>query len=221
LSQRQQSSADVLAITLNNGVLTDSQGRTGYIAANRQFQFDGPAQTGAIYTSGFSVCGNGTLALGGSALWWECLSGEFYNLYDQTQGAQCIQIFIDALPVAGGSSSSAASSTAAASQITDGQVQATTPASSLATSSSSVSRVSQITDGQIQATTPASSLVKSSSMSSVSRVSQISGKSLHSIDGDRPILIRYLRRTNPGHHPCCFSPRCRCHLRLPRQPDLW
>ena len=77
-----------LSVTLKNGVLLDSQGRTGYIASNYQFQFDAPAQAGAIYTSGFSVCSNGSLALGGSALWWQCLSGDFYNLYDRWWAAQ-------------------------------------------------------------------------------------------------------------------------------------
>ncbi|ORY17329.1 hypothetical protein BCR34DRAFT_611064 [Clohesyomyces aquaticus] len=36
------------------------------IVANYQFQFDAPPQAGAIYTGGFSVCPNGTLAIGGS-----------------------------------------------------------------------------------------------------------------------------------------------------------
>lgn len=166
--KRASSSADTLTITLNNGVLTDSQNRTGYIASNYQFQFDAPVQAGAIYTSGFSVCSNGTLALGGSAVWYECLSGDFYNLYDQSIGAQCSAIFIDAIAVASTSSSSVS---AAASQTTDGQIQATSAASSLA---SSTSKVSQITDGQIQATTAASSLASSTSKtSSTAVVSQI------------------------------------------------
>ena len=54
-----------------------------YIAANYQFQFDNPPQAGAIYTTGFSLCANNTLALGGSAIWYQCLSGSFYNLYDR------------------------------------------------------------------------------------------------------------------------------------------
>jgi hypothetical protein len=165
------SGAQVLSFTLTDGVLTDDKGRTGYIAANEQFQFDDPPQTGAIYTAGFSACGNGTLALGGSAVWYECLSGTFYNLYDESQGAQCQEIFIDLLPAAAASSGAAgqssdgqvtaATSTSAVSQITDGQIQATTPASSLATTS--VTKVSQITDGQIQATTAMSSLATTTS----------------------------------------------------------
>lgn len=54
-----------------------------YIAANYQFQFDAPPQAGAIYTTGFSLCANGSLALGGSAIFYQCLSGSFYNLYDR------------------------------------------------------------------------------------------------------------------------------------------
>lgn len=88
-----------LELTLTNGILTDNDGRTGYIASNDQFQFDKPPQAGAIYTAGWSVCANGTLALGGSAIFYECLSGTFYNLYDESTGAQCIAKFIDVVAV--------------------------------------------------------------------------------------------------------------------------
>jgi len=143
----------VLTITLANGVLTDDQGRTGYIAANNQFQFDKPAQTGAIYTSGFSVCSNGTLAIGSSAIFYQCLSGNFYNLYDKSTGDQCSPIYINVLKAGGVASSGAATqigdgqlqaptSTKAVTQISDGQIQASTGAP-----------VTQISDGQIQAST--------------------------------------------------------------------
>ncbi|KAL8997598.1 MAG: hypothetical protein Q9169_003145 [Polycauliona sp. 2 TL-2023] len=89
-------SEGTLAITLDNSVLKDSQQRTGYIASNFQFQFDGPPQAGAIYTSGFSACSNGSLALGGSNVFYQCLSGDFYNLYDRGWApTQCSQIIIN------------------------------------------------------------------------------------------------------------------------------
>lgn len=87
----------VLSLTLNDGILLDSHGRTGYIASNYQFQFDKPAQSGAVYTSGWSVCGNGSLALGGSTTFYQCLSGSFYNLYTENWAAQCSPITIDVL----------------------------------------------------------------------------------------------------------------------------
>jgi len=92
-------SASTLQLKLDNGVLTDAQNRTGYIAANSQFQFDGPPQTGAIYTAGWSVCSNGTLALGGDVTFYQCLSGNFYNLYlDNFLGAaQCQEVQIEAI----------------------------------------------------------------------------------------------------------------------------
>lgn len=86
-----------LAITLDNGILKDAQGRTGYIADNFQFQFDGPPQAGAIFTAGFSACGNGTLAFGGSNIFYQCLSGSFYNLYDRMWAAQCSPVTIDTI----------------------------------------------------------------------------------------------------------------------------
>ncbi|KAL8720051.1 MAG: hypothetical protein Q9225_003019 [Loekoesia sp. 1 TL-2023] len=86
-----------LALTLADGVLKDAKGRTGYIASNFQFQFDAPPQAGAIYTSGFTACGNGTLALGGSNVFYQCRSGDFYNLYDRSWAAQCSPITINLL----------------------------------------------------------------------------------------------------------------------------
>lgn len=129
--------AGALTLTLQNGILKDQAGRTGYIASNYQFQFDAPVQAGAREQSGFSLCSNGSLALNngrasGAAVWFSCLSGTFYNLYSQSQGGQCIPIYILAANQGGG-----------ASQISDGQPQATQPG-----------RVSQISDGQPQASTP-------------------------------------------------------------------
>ncbi|PNY25915.1 Cell wall mannoprotein CIS3, partial [Tolypocladium capitatum] len=94
-------SDSTLVMTLNNGVLKDAKGRTGYIASNFQFQFDGPPQAGAIYTAGFSTCGNGSLALGPSTVFYRCLSGSFYNLYDRNWAAQCEPIDIAVLPCGG------------------------------------------------------------------------------------------------------------------------
>ena len=145
---------------MSNGVLTDSKGRIGGVVANHQIQFDGPpSQAGTIYNSGWSVCSNGSLALGPSAIFYQCLSGTFYNLYNTPAGADCEAVIITVIPCSGsapgGVSQSAvtqasegqvrASSAAPkVTQITDGQVQA----------SSAVLPVSQYSDGQIQVTAP-------------------------------------------------------------------
>jgi len=86
-----------LEITLADGVLTDSAGRTGYIASNFQFQFDKPPQAGAIFTAGWTVCANGSLALGGSNVFYQCLSGNFFNLYNTDWAPQCSPITIETL----------------------------------------------------------------------------------------------------------------------------
>lgn len=65
-----------LALTLDKGVLKDAQGRIGYIADNRQFQFDGPPQSGAVFTGGWSVCEDGALALGSQKEFWACGSSD-------------------------------------------------------------------------------------------------------------------------------------------------
>ncbi|KXT13225.1 hypothetical protein AC579_1725 [Pseudocercospora musae] len=141
--QKRQSGA--LHLTLSGGILKDQDGRTGYIAANRQFQFDKPAQTGAIYTAGWSACANNTLAIGDDAIFQQCLSGTFYNLYDEATSAQCSPVYIE---IINGDSSSGG-----ASQVGDGQVTAASQLSDGQVTATAVSPVSQISDGQIQATT--------------------------------------------------------------------
>ncbi|MCJ1390742.1 hypothetical protein MMC18_003603 [Xylographa bjoerkii] len=134
-------SSGTLVETLSGGQLFDSHGRTGYIAANYQFQFDGPPQQGAIYTGGFSVCANGTLALGGSAIFYQCLSGTFYNLYDQSTGGQCSPVFINAIQCVGASgvttTTTAVSTTVASSSSTTSMTSTTVSISSMTMSSSS------------------------------------------------------------------------------------
>merc|ERR1712093_569660 len=109
-----------------------------------------------IYTSGFSVCSNGTLAIGDSAIFYQCLSGTFYNLYDESTGAQCSPIYINILDTG------AAASSGAATQIGDGQLQAPTSTAKPVTQTSdgqiqapTGKPVTQISDGQIQAPTSA------------------------------------------------------------------
>jgi hypothetical protein len=128
----------VLTMSLKDGKLTDQAGRDGYIASNYQFQFDAPPQANAITTDGFGLCSNGSLSLDGSTVFYQCLSGNFYNLYSKSQGEQCLPIHIQA--VMGAPSSGV-------SQIPDGQPQASTPGSA--------PPVTQIPDGQPQASAPA------------------------------------------------------------------
>ena len=147
-----------LTLTLSGGVLTDSQGRTGYIASNNQFQFDDPPQAGAIYTSGFSVCQDGSLALGSETTWYQCLSGDFYNLYDESTGAQCSAVHI---VVIGGGSVAPSTPSATASGVESVQSDGQPTGSAVATPICQISDgqpqvtgcVTQISDGQIQAPT--------------------------------------------------------------------
>ncbi|CCC71948.1 hypothetical protein NCAS_0I02800 [Naumovozyma castellii] len=85
-----------LELTLNGGVLTDGKGRVGSIVSNRQFQFDGPPpQAGAIYAAGWTITEEGNLALGDSDVFYQCMSGDFYNLYDQSIAPQCSPIHLE------------------------------------------------------------------------------------------------------------------------------
>ncbi|AMD20374.1 HDL370Cp [Eremothecium sinecaudum] len=87
-----------LEMTLKDSILRDSHGRIGSIVSNRQFQFDGPPpQYGAIYANGWSITPEGNLALGDSDIFYQCLSGTFYNLYDQYIAPQCSPIQLKAI----------------------------------------------------------------------------------------------------------------------------
>jgi len=200
-AKRDLEKRDALVLTLNNGILKDAQGRIGYIAANRQFQFDGPPQTGAIYTAGWSVCQNGSLALGGTAVFYQCLSGNFYNLYDETQGKQCAAIYIQVLGGSGGASS-AAPAGQSASQISDGQPQASTgrPVSQISDgqpqATTKAPAVTQISDGQIQATTakPAVSQISDGQVQATTgkgpAVTQISDGQVQATTGKGPAVTQ-------------------------------
>ncbi|GAW13835.1 hypothetical protein ANO14919_032250 [Xylariales sp. No.14919] len=156
-------SEGTLVVTLEDGSTFDAQGRTGYIASNYQFQFDAPAQAGALFTSGFSVCKDNIMALGSSKTFYQCLSGDFYNLYDRTWAAQCEPVSIIAIPC--GSKGSADQSpdgqvvgttvvqTTIITALTDGQPQVITTTLPVPIySTSTYVPVSEYTDGQIQVT---------------------------------------------------------------------
>ncbi|EGV62634.1 hypothetical protein CANTEDRAFT_115181 [Yamadazyma tenuis ATCC 10573] len=79
-----------LSMSLTGGILRDSSNRIGTMVSNRQFQFDGPTpQFGAVYANGWAADPDGYLVLGSQRVFYQCASGEFYNLYDQQIDTQC------------------------------------------------------------------------------------------------------------------------------------
>ncbi|KAK5658078.1 hypothetical protein OQA88_2634 [Cercophora sp. LCS_1] len=144
----------ILVSQLQDTVITDAQGRTGYIASNYQFQFDGPPQAGAIYTAGFYHCPNGSLALGDSSVFYRCKSGDFYNLYDRWWAEQCSPVEILVMPCGEGTGAAPQNVvgtqvvvTTAVVPIADGQPQVITTTKAIP--------MCQIGDGQVQGhTTP-------------------------------------------------------------------
>ena len=90
------SNEGTLKLVLKEGILRDEKGRIGSIVANRQFQFDGPTpQAGAIYAAGWEITPDGNLALGNNDIFYQCLSGDFYNLYDEKIAKQCSPIHLE------------------------------------------------------------------------------------------------------------------------------
>lgn len=170
-------------MTLKNGVIKDAHDRIGYISESYQFQFDGPPQAGSLFTAGFSVCSNGSLALGSSSVFHQCKSGDFYNLYDRDWAEQCEPVEFGIIPCGDdvqaapkrrvvGSSIVATTVVTVVSegvtkevpttiavpmcQIGDGQVQVrTTPCDDMELPIITAPPISQISDGQIQVPTTA------------------------------------------------------------------
>ncbi|CAM9016884.1 hypothetical protein WICANDRAFT_60970 [Wickerhamomyces anomalus NRRL Y-366-8] len=93
IKQRATKNEGSLSLKIEKSVLSDESGRIGSIVSNRQFQFDGPPpQAGAIYAAGWSITPEGVLALGDQTIFYQCLSGNFYNLYDENVAEQCHEI---------------------------------------------------------------------------------------------------------------------------------
>ncbi|KAH8666592.1 hypothetical protein BX600DRAFT_511513 [Xylariales sp. PMI_506] len=160
-----------LVMTLSDGVAKDAQGRTAYIASNYQFQFDNPPQENALETSGWSICDGSELALNGNTTFYQCLSGSFYNLYNEDWAAQCSPINIVILPCSSSSASGAVSqgsdgqivgttvvATTIVTALSDGQPQVITTSVSV-TLYTTTPVVTQISDGQVQAPTATGAVV--------------------------------------------------------------
>jgi hypothetical protein len=138
----------ILVASLSDSVISDAVHRTGYIASNYQFQFDAPPQAGALYTAGFSHCANGSLAFGNSTVFYQCRSGDFYNLYDRWWAEQCSPVEILVMPcgtaeVASDQGQQVVGTTVVATTVvmplSDGQPQVITTSVTV--------RICQITDG--------------------------------------------------------------------------
>ena len=144
--------------------MTDQQNRTGYISRKHQFQFDDPVPTDTIFKSGFTVCSNGSLGVGGSEIFYSCLNRTFYNIYNAPIDDQCFSVYVEVTPVNGGAASQVFVSTASAlldlvtvTQISDGQPVAVTTVASL---------MQQISDGPISDRPTADTTTTSAKISS-------------------------------------------------------
>ena len=78
-----------LVLTLKDTILKDQSSRTGYISSNFQLQFDSPPQAGSLAHSGFTLCHDGNLALNGTTTFFECPTGDAWNLYDRRWAEHC------------------------------------------------------------------------------------------------------------------------------------
>ncbi|ORY08590.1 hypothetical protein BCR34DRAFT_517530 [Clohesyomyces aquaticus] len=170
----EEATKGLLVCTLENGILHDPLNRTGSIVANYQFQFDGPPQAGAIYTGGFSVCPNGTLAIGGSTLFYRCGSGDFYNLYDRWIAGQCeaahIMVTLKNAPASSSSAIAASSSPVSPT----GSVSASTTDSAASASATGIA-VSTMHSGTIATASPSPSSSAGSAASTLAPASSVRG----------------------------------------------
>ncbi|KAI1396562.1 hypothetical protein F4819DRAFT_474917 [Hypoxylon fuscum] len=202
-------SEGVLVLSLKDGTILDAKDRTGYIASNYQFQFDAPAQAGALYTSGFSVCENNILALGDSKTFYRCLSGDFYNLYDRNWAPQCEEVSIIAAGCGGDSP---------ASQIGDGQVIGTSVVQTtivtalpdgqpqVVTTTVGVP-ICQIGDGQVQqGSTPCASITAAPTSTFVPVSEYTDGQIQVTPPGSAPAPPATTPATTPGGSPSAPAP---------------
>ena len=107
---------DILVAHLSQGVLQDSHGGIGTIASNRQFQFQSPPQEDAVYTNGWSVCKNGSIALGGSNVFYTCPKDGSRNVFDRIVDSKCQEARVNIFTTG---------SVAPVSEFIDGQVRVT------------------------------------------------------------------------------------------------
>lgn len=105
-TQAMNCDAGGLLLTLKDGILKDTQSRTGYISSNFQLQFDDPPQSGALVSDGFTVCDAGHVALKGETTFFECPTGEFWNLYDRDWAEHCGAVKLVAKPCGGAAAES-------------------------------------------------------------------------------------------------------------------
>ena len=82
---------------LSNGMLTDEDGRTGYIADDHSLEFNFQPLAGFIYDAGFYICVNGSLGFGRSALWNSCDRGGSFNLYSSEVVSNCSLVYLQTL----------------------------------------------------------------------------------------------------------------------------
>jgi hypothetical protein len=157
----QQVATNTFICSLDDGVLRDPVLRIGSIVANYQFQFDGPPpQAGAIWTGGWSVCKNNSLANGPSTTFYHCMSGSFANIYSKNIGAQCTPMNIVVSYVDQASSSSSSSVAHSSTKASSGSVSATS------TSGSVIPLSTGVTNGTISSTGGASTSTLTSTATS-------------------------------------------------------
>lgn len=120
----------LLILTLTGGTIVEASGRVGFVATDGSFQFQHTPLPNQLYTGPFSICANSTLALGGTANWYQCLNGSSYSLYyfESPAVSDCTLIHIEEDPI---NSTSTSATLAATSFIT------VTPSSASVTSSAS------------------------------------------------------------------------------------
>ncbi|KAL9081589.1 MAG: hypothetical protein Q9159_007222 [Coniocarpon cinnabarinum] len=169
LLPRQDMDGSLILNLSPNGDLKSTLGDTAYIASNFQFQFDNPVQAGALSIGGYSVCTNqtdfSTLGIGGTTIFWSCISGGFSNLYDRNWAPQCSPIKLRVLPAGGSSGSGSGSS--GATTTADGQPTGATSAAGVTQTSdnqpqgpTSATGVTQLSDNQPNAPTSAAGVTQ-------------------------------------------------------------
>lgn len=78
---------------LKGGFLSTSEGAVAYFDANHQLRWN------RQYTVSSSVCGNGSVAIGGSAILYRCLSINFFQLFSKNVSSECSPAYISVISI--------------------------------------------------------------------------------------------------------------------------
>jgi hypothetical protein len=92
-SKHKLATRTLVSLELTDGYLVDDQQRMAYIDDRDMLQFEMYPRS-PQFNAGFSICKNGTIALGNSALWYRCRAGAYSTIFRAKPDSDCALSYI-------------------------------------------------------------------------------------------------------------------------------